>query len=53
MSCENCEITQENSVGKAYYRWKNANIEIDGCDKHLLEVFEALNKAQAPHGSKK
>lgn len=30
----------------AYYRWKNANIEMRGCDKHLREVFDALSEAQ-------
>ena len=56
MSCENCEIMQEGGQvkngqvvrfkGRAYYRWKNANVEIRGCDLHLLEIFEALNNAQ-------
>lgn len=32
--------------GKAFYRWKNANIEVNGCDEHLREVFDALNEVQ-------
>lgn len=58
MSCQNFTKTQDGilegsgevvrlrSSGVAYYRWKNANIEINGCDEHLLEIFAILNKAQ-------
>lgn len=45
MSCENCKKYQEGNL-TSYYRWKNANIEIRGCNTHLKEIFEALNKAQ-------
>lgn len=45
MSCEKCEEVQESDM-TSYYRWKNANIEINGCDEHLREVFNALNQAQ-------
>jgi len=45
MSCEECEKFQESGM-TSYYRWKNANIEVKGCRKHLKEVFEALNKIQ-------
>ena len=59
MSCENCDKIQEGepapeggsivrirSTGSAFYRWKNANIEMNGCDEHLREVFNALNEKQ-------
>jgi hypothetical protein len=45
MSCKNCEVFQESEFS-SWYRWENANIEIRGCDKHLKEIFEVLNKAQ-------
>lgn len=45
MACKDCEIAQE-SEGIAYYRWKNANIAIVGCDTHLKEIFGALSDAQ-------
>ncbi|KKM79321.1 hypothetical protein LCGC14_1351140 [marine sediment metagenome] len=48
MSCQNCNIKQDDpNSGIAYYRWKNANIAIDGCREHVLEIFDALNKAQS------
>lgn len=43
MSCENCE---EQPIRGAYYRWKNANVEIVACEKHWKEIREALNNAQ-------
>lgn len=43
MSCIECE---ENPILGACYRWKNANIQIIGCKKHLNEIMEALNKIQ-------
>ncbi len=47
MSCKNCEEYQEGEeIRVAYYRWKNANIEMVGCPEHLREVFDALNNAQ-------
>lgn len=47
MSCVKCDDFQE--LGhKIYYRWKNANIEINGCRDHILQIFEVLNKAQTP-----
>jgi hypothetical protein len=45
MSCKKCEQFQD-SQNTSYYRWKNANIEIRGCDEHLKEIFEILNHAQ-------
>lgn len=43
MSCKACE---ETSLRGAFYRWKNANIEIVACKKHWLEIREVLSKAQ-------
>ena len=43
MSCEDCETSP---ISGAFYRWKNANVEIIGCKKHLLEIFDALSEAQ-------
>ena len=45
MSCQDCDKLQDSNM-TSYFRWKNANIEIRGCKKHLKEVFEALRKAQ-------
>lgn len=45
MSCEDCEKRQ-NENKTAYYRWKTANIAMSGCDKHLREIFDALNNLQ-------
>lgn len=42
MACEKCEKAPKS----AFYRWKNANLEVRGCDAHLREVFDTLNKAQ-------
>ena len=59
MACEDCEKIQEHgevpeggtivrlrSTGSAFYRYKNANIEMNGCDEHLREIFNILNEAQ-------
>ena len=43
MSCQDCSISQ-GELRFAYYRWKNANIKMQGCDLHLREVFDALNQ---------
>lgn len=43
MSCQKCE---DEPIYGAYYRWKNANIEIVACREHWLEVREVLNKYQ-------
>lgn len=45
MSCEKCKHAQEKG-DTAFYRWKTNNIAISGCDKHLREIFDALNEAQ-------
>ena len=45
MSCENCENDQEYKF-PAYYRWKDADIEIRGCERHIREVMIALDIIQ-------
>lgn len=45
MSCDKCEEFQDSDM-TSYYRWKNANIEIRGCDEHLREIFSMLDKLQ-------
>jgi len=44
MSCKECD---ENPITGAYYRWRNANIEIVGCRQHVKEVMETLNSIRA------
>ncbi len=46
MTCPACTAAQQ-QPRSAWYRWKNANLEVRGCDVHLREVFEALSEAQA------
>lgn len=43
MSCKECEEYQEKGL-VAYYRWKNANIGLIGCPKHIKEILDYLNK---------
>ena len=43
MSCEKCN---NEPIRGAYYRWKNANVEIIACEEHWREIREVLNKAQ-------
>jgi hypothetical protein len=45
MSCPHCDDAQEN-LGSAFYRWGKANIEVNGCDEHLQQVFSALDFAR-------
>ena len=45
MSCKDCEKSQETGL-VAYYRWKTANIGVTGCEKHIREVFDVLNREQ-------
>lgn len=47
MSCSECE---NNPVRGAFYRWKNANVEIIACKQHWLEIREVLTKAQRNEG---
>ena len=45
MSCEDCDNAQ--GKGKiTYYRWKNGNIAISGCRKHVTEIIKVLNEKQ-------
>jgi hypothetical protein len=46
MSCKKCDERQDQNI-VAYYRWKNANIAMSGCDEHLREIFNALEFAQS------
>jgi hypothetical protein len=47
MGCDDCEKAQGCEMDRvAYYRWKNANIAMVGCEVHLLEIFGVLNFAQ-------
>ena len=51
MSCEKCGKAQEK--GRiAYFRWKNANIALLGCEEHLREVIEWLRKYNEKRGRK-
>lgn len=50
MSCEACSQAQQ-EPRFAYFRWKNANVELRGCDQHLREVFAVLRAEQAPPGT--
>jgi hypothetical protein len=43
MGCKECDYKP---IKGAFYRWKNANVEIVACEKHWLEIREVLNKAQ-------
>ena len=43
MACPNCDKANEGEEGIAYYRWKNANIGVMGCQEHVKEIFDVLN----------
>lgn len=43
MSCKDCEEAQIQE-GSYHFRWKNANIELRGCPKHIKEIMEELRK---------
>ncbi len=45
MSCQPCNDRQE-SGQKIYYRWGNANVEINACDNHFMEIRKVLNQHQ-------
>ena len=50
MSCEDCERFEKEhqQTGRTYYyRWKNANIGLIGCEKHIKEVIDWLNKKES------
>ena len=42
MSCKACDEAQH-SEWTAFIRWKNANVEIRGCQEHVGEVMATLN----------
>lgn len=46
MSCPRCEAAQDNPTVSCFFRWKNANVELRGCDEHLREVMVALRHVQ-------
>jgi hypothetical protein len=46
MSCEDCEKFQEETDKSYYFRWKNANIELRGCEKHIKEIIDILKCEQ-------
>jgi len=46
MGCEECEKFQKTNK-TAYVRWKNANIEVRACEKHLRELFELIKTEQS------
>jgi len=46
MSCSECEKYNLGQEGIAYYRWKNANIGLLGCPKHIKEIINFLNSVQ-------
>ena len=51
MSCAACEIAQDDMTGAPYYyRWKDADIQIRGCAKHVEEVMTVLNHYQSEQG---
>lgn len=45
MSCEPCKTAQQ-FESAVFYRWKNANIQVKGCEEHLKEIFLVLNDVQ-------
>lgn len=48
MACRECEIFQASALNRGYYfRWKNANIELKECERHITEVMYALREAQS------
>jgi hypothetical protein len=42
MSCQACKNTQRMQDGSYFFRWKNANIELRGCETHIKEVMDVL-----------
>lgn len=43
MSCQDCENAQATDLS-AFFRWRNANIEVRGCERHVSEIFAVLRK---------
>jgi hypothetical protein len=46
MSCEKCKIAQDVEKREYYFRWKNANILLSGCEEHIKEIMDILRKVQ-------
>ena len=48
MSCKKCEKSHKAGSGKSgiYYKWEDTTIFLVGCEKHLKEIFDVLDKAQ-------
>ena len=46
LGCVECEEAQSENA-EYYFRWKNANIRLSGCAKHITEVMENLRRASA------
>lgn len=44
MSCEDCNQEQKAHTDEEgrYYRWKNANLLIVGCEKHVSELINYI-----------
>lgn len=45
MSCQACQESQDDG-SPSYFRWKNANIQMNGCNAHLNEVMNVLRSFQ-------
>ncbi len=45
MSCNDCRNAQNEGM-VAPYRFGIANIDVSGCNKHVKEMFDILNRAQ-------
>jgi len=45
MSCQECNDFQD-SDKTSFFRWKNANIEVRACKKHMIEIYDVLREAQ-------
>lgn len=46
MSCESCKAAQF-ADRSTFIRWKNANVALCGCEKHIAEILAVLRRAQA------
>lgn len=45
MSCHDCKVAQDGGM-IAPYRFGIANIDVSGCNRHVKELFDVLNKHQ-------
>jgi hypothetical protein len=50
MSCAGCvealSLDRHNEGGEYFFRWKNADLKLVGCEKHVGEAMAALRAAQ-------